>query len=301
MGTNNKESRTSTPPAVRGILIAIGGHEDKSNDMQILRRVAHLLRGRPLAIATIASEQAGEMWADYKKAFKHIGVSDVVHLELSERTDAQDDERVRILDRCGGVFFTGGDQLRITSKLGGTAVCDRMHALYGSGGVIAGTSAGASVLTETMMVAGSGEKTHRISDSLMLSPGLGFLPGVVIDQHFAERGRIARLLGVVAHSPRTLGIGIDENTAIEISHGTEFRVNGAGAVYVLDGRPVTHTNISEEETEKTMSMFDVRLHVLSQGDCFDMVDRRPYGGSAASVENGKGKAGETESAGKNRE
>ena len=298
MGTNNKQSRTNTPPAVRGTLIAIGGHEDKHNEMHILKRVAQLLRGRRLAVATIASEQADELWADYKKAFKQVGVSDVVHLDLSERTEAQDDERVKIVDKCGGMFFTGGDQLRIASKLGGTVVCDRMHELYSNGGVIAGTSAGASVLTETMMVSGSGEQTHRISESLMLSPGLGFLPGVVIDQHFAERGRIARLLGVVAQSPRTLGIGIDENTAIEISHGQEFRVFGAGAVYVLDGRPVTHTNISEAETERTISLFDVRLHVLSQGDCFDMLERRPYEGSAAAPAD---KAKETEGAAKGRD
>jgi cyanophycinase len=178
MGTNSKASRVSTPPAVRGTLIAIGGHEDKCGDMVILKRVAQVLRGRKLAVATIASQQADEMWADYKEAFKHVGVSDVVHLDLSERTDAQHDDRVKILDDCGGVFFTGGDQLRIASQLGGTSVCDRTHTLYTNGGIIAGTSAGASVLTETMMVGGSGEQTHRISDSLMLSPGLGFLPGV---------------------------------------------------------------------------------------------------------------------------
>src|SRR5688572_7280892 len=113
MGSNSKQSRVSTPPSVRGTLIAIGGHEDKSNEMRILKRVAEKLRGKPLAVATIASEQAEEIWADYKKAFKHAGISEVVHLDLSERTEAQQDEQVKILDKCGGIFFTGGDQLRI--------------------------------------------------------------------------------------------------------------------------------------------------------------------------------------------
>jgi cyanophycinase len=140
--------------------------------------------------------------------------------------------------------------------------------------VVAGTSAGASVLTETMVVSGE-EQSHRIDDVLGLCPGLGFLSGMVIDQHFAERGRVGRLLGIVAQNPRALGIGIDENTAIVVRDAKTFAVIGAGAVYVIDGRPITYTNISEQDTNKTMSVFDVRLHLLAAGDCYDLVQRRP--------------------------
>ena len=125
-----------------------------------------------------------------------------------------------------------------------------------------------------MIVSGEAGQSHRIGDFLRLSPGLGFIPGMVIDQHFAERGRIARLLGVVGQNPRALGVGIDENTAREITE-REFRVLGDGAVYVVDGRTVTSTNFSEDDDSKTMSLFNVRLHVLSEGDCFDFEERQP--------------------------
>ena len=147
--------------------------------------------------------------------------------------------------------------------------------LYKKGSlVVAGTSAGASVLTETMIVSGEADESHKIGNALQMAPGLGLLPGVVIDQHFAQRGRVSRLLGVVAQNPRALGIGVDENTAVVIQ-GDMFRVVGAGAVYVLDGRPATHTNISDAGKDKTLSVFDVRMHLLSNGDCFDLKQRRP--------------------------
>lgn len=269
--------------AGRGTLIAIGGHEDKEQDMLILRRVAQRIGDRRLVVATVASSMAEEMWEDYRKVFGQLGVKDIALLKLEDREEAVEGSSLAILENAGGIFFTGGDQLRITSKLGGTALCDGIHQMYERGGVIAGTSAGASVLTETMIVSGGDDRTHRISDSLLLAPGLGFLPAAVIDQHFAERGRISRLVGIVAQNPRTLGIGIDENTAIEIQDQNRFEVFGAGAVYVLDGRPVTQTNVSEEEQQQTISAFHLCLHVLSQGDSFEIPTRTPISGPAAKV------------------
>jgi len=198
-----------------------------------------------------------------------------VHLDIANRVDAVDDPRIHVFRDAAGIFFTGGDQLALTSKLGGTALCERMHELYMKGSlVVAGTSAGASVMTETMIVSGEAEESHKIGSALQMAPGLGLLPGVVIDQHFAQRGRVSRLLGVVAQNPRALGIGIDENTAVVIQ-GEMCRVVGSGAVYVLDGRPATHSNISDGDKEKTLSVFDVRMHLLSRGDCFDLKQRRP--------------------------
>jgi len=202
-------------------------------------------------------------------------VQDIVHLNLAHRADDAAVEEMQLVKGARAVFFTGGDQLKITSKLGGSRLCEEIHAIYERGGLIAGTSAGASVLTETMIVTGD-DRTHRIGDALQLSPGLGFISGMIIDQHFGERGRVGRLLGVVVQNPRAVGIGIDENTAIVIKTPECFEVIGAGAVYVLDARPMTHTNIAEDQKEATLSAFNIRLHLLSEGDSFDVEDGTPH-------------------------
>ena len=129
-------------------------------------------------------------------------------------------------------------------------------------------------MCEAMLASGRGGESHRIGD-LYLAPGLGFIKDATIDQHFAQRGRMGRLLGTIAQNPRVLGIGIDEDTAIIMEDPTHFSVLGSGAVYVVDGTNVTHSNISEDESDKILSIYDVTLHVLSQGDGFDMEQRRP--------------------------
>jgi cyanophycinase len=129
------------------------------------------------------------------------------------------------------------------------------------------------MMSETMLVKGTSGESHKIGD-LHMAPGLGFVRDVIIDQHFAERGRFGRLFGAVAHNPRELGIGIDEDTAL-VLQGDRFQVIGSGCVYVVDGAGVTHSNIAEARPDRALSMYDVRLHVLSSGDAFDIVRRRP--------------------------
>ena len=146
--------------------------------------------------------------------------------------------------------------------------------MFERGGLVAGTSAGASVMSDTMLVTGESRGTPRISDSLRMAPGLGLMHHVVIDQHFSERGRFGRLLGAVAHNPQSLGLGIDEDTAIVVQ-GKAFRVLGSGAVYVLDARGATYSNIADATTDEAMSIYDVTVHVLNQGDSFDLALRRP--------------------------
>jgi cyanophycinase len=256
-------------------LIAIGGHEDKEQDRLILRCVAETLPRKKLVIATLASDVADEMWQQYRGLFRKLGVTELVHLSIGSREEVHNNQKMQdLLANAGGVFFTGGDQLRITSKLGGTALCQQIQDLYAAGAVMAGTSAGASILTETMIVSGP-ERSHRIGDSLRMAPGLGFLRDVLIDQHFAERGRIARLVGIVAQNPRVLGLGIDEDTAVIMRDEKEFEVIGSGAVYALDARTMVYTNISEQDTDKTLSAFGTVLHVLSHGDRFDLEQRKP--------------------------
>ncbi|WP_426955564.1 cyanophycinase [Muricoccus radiodurans] len=257
----------------RGPLIIIGGHEDKEGDRAILREVAQHLKGGRLVVATVASHAPEGYFDSYVQAFGALGITDLVELYIQERSETHDEAKLRLFDGAAGVFFSGGDQLRISSQLGDTPVERRVREIHESGGVIAGTSAGASAMSDTMLVKGSSQETHRIGD-LHLAAGLGFVRDVIIDQHFAERGRIGRLLGAVAQNPRELGIGIDEDTAI-ILRESRFEVLGSGGVYVVDGGGVSHSNIAEAEAERALSIHDVRLHVLCAGDRFDLSGRRP--------------------------
>jgi cyanophycinase len=256
-----------------GPLIVIGGHEDKEGERAILKEVARRVDGGRLILATIASHQPEGYFEAYQEAFKDIGVTDLVELYLDDRGETHDPEKLALFDGAAGVFFSGGDQLRIASQIGDTPVERRIREIHERGGLIAGTSAGAAVMSETMLVGGSSAESHRIGD-LNMAPGLGLIRDAIIDQHFAERGRIGRLLGAVAHNPRMLGVGIDEDTAIVVE-GPRFSVIGSGAVYVVDCEDVTQSNIAEARSASALSLHDVRLHVLAAGDSFDLSRRAP--------------------------
>ena len=265
----------STGTGREGPLIIIGGHEDKEGDKVILRAVAERLNGGKLVLATIASRAPEGYLDSYRKAFAPLGVENLVELYVEDRATTHDPETLALLEGAAGVFFSGGDQLRISSQIGDTPIENRIREIWRNGGVLAGTSAGASVMSDTMMVRGSSAETHRIGD-LQMAPGLGLVRDVIIDQHFAERGRIGRLLGAVAQSPRVLGLGIDEDTAI-VLEGEDFNVIGSGGVYVVDAEGVTASNIAEDKSEGALSMLDVGLHVLAEGDGFNLRTRRPHG------------------------
>ncbi|HEY8618408.1 cyanophycinase [Phenylobacterium sp.] len=259
----------------RGPLIAIGGHEDKDGDRLILKYVADRLQGGVLVLATVASHEPEGYFEMYEEALRGEGV-ELRELYVNERHETSDPEKLALFDGAAGVFFTGGDQLRISSQVGDTPIEARVRELLDRGGVVAGTSAGASMMSETMLVRGPSAESYRIGD-LHMAPGLGLVRDMIIDQHFAERGRIGRLLGAVAHNPRVLGVGIDEDTAAVFEKG-RMTVIGRAAVYVVDGAEVSHSNVAEAEADYALSMHDVRLHVLTEGDEFDLATRRPKGG-----------------------
>jgi cyanophycinase len=256
-----------------GPLIVIGGGEDKEGERVILREVAKHLDGGKLVLATVASHQPEGYFETYQTAFADLGISDLVELYVKDRAETLDPDKLRALDGAAGVFFSGGDQLRISSQIGDTPIEQRVREIHQAGGLIAGTSAGASMMSETMLVKGTSGESHKIGD-LHMAPGLGLVRDVIIDQHFAERGRFGRLFGAVAHNPRELGIGIDEDTAL-VLRDSRFEVIGSGCVYVVDGAGVTQSNIAEARPERALSMYDIRLHVLSAGDTFDLARRRP--------------------------
>ena len=279
-------SPSESRQAVSGRLIIIGGHEDKKDAAVILREVAECAGKGRVVVCTVASNRRDEVWEEYRKVFRELGCRTVSHLDVGQRADILDDPPLDILDDASVVFFTGGEQLNITTRFAGTRLCAAVEELYRRGGTVAGTSAGAAVMADTMLVSGRGSESHRIRENLSMAPGLGFIKDVLIDQHFAERGRIGRLLGAVAQNPRLLGLGIDENTAIVVDREERFAVIGEGAVYVADARDVSYTNVAEEEADRTLSIFDVRLHLLSQGDLFDLTTRRPEHRLAQTAENG---------------
>ncbi|HEY9421542.1 MAG TPA: cyanophycinase [Thermoanaerobaculia bacterium] len=260
----------------QGDLIIIGGNEKKDEERKILKEVARRAGSGKLVVVTVATAEPQESFEEYRQIFTELGVKKIEHLDVRLREEAKSEERVKILDGASVVFFTGGDQLKITSQLGDSAVYQTIEKIFDEGGTIAGTSAGASVMSETMLVDGKGDESHQVGKLLGMAPGLGFVKNVVIDQHFAERGRLGRLLGAIAQNPRHLGIGIDENTAIIVQDQASFEVIGQGAVYVLDGSESSYSNLGEgEEEEKAMSVFDIQLHVLSEGNRFDFKERRP--------------------------
>lgn len=255
----------------KGTLIIIGGREDKEKEMAILKEIAEKTGRAKLVIATLASQVADEVWQEYKKIFHLLGVKNLEHFNIIQHHEASEPDNIAKFKNAHSVFFTGGDQLKITTKIGGTPVMDEVMKIYKSGGLIAGTSAGAAIMGKTMLVGGDNMESHKVGN-WMMSPGLGFIEDIIIDQHFAQRGRIGRLLGAVALNPGIMGIGIDEDTAIVVKDGV-IKVIGTNAVYVVDGHNVSSTNISEADAEKTMSMHDVRLHILANQEKFHLRKR----------------------------
>ncbi len=258
-------------------LVIIGGSEDKDGRKKILNEACELInKDRDLLlVATVASEVQDEMKDIYNKVFKEIGVKNIEFLNIDDRKESYLEENIEKVTMSKLIFFTGGDQLRITSLIGGTPLNKALLKGLHNGKVIVGTSAGASVMSSTMILEGDDEEAPK-KHSINMSPGLGFLENIIIDQHFIQRGRIGRLLTGVAENPEYLGIGIDEDTAIIIDERKVLKVIGNGAVYIIDGSKINHTNISEQCRDKPLSIFNVKLHVLIEGNKFDLVKKIPF-------------------------
>jgi len=270
----NEKSLSKRP----GTLIIIGGREEKTTDREreILEEVARRAkRSRgDLVIIPVASSYPEEVSREYTRVFHELGIKSVRTLDIRSRQDATTPEAEEIVAAAGLVFFTGGDQLRITSQIGDSPVFVRLQRLYNHGGTIVGTSAGAAAMPETMLIGGPRDQSNQIS-ALGMAPGLGLIPGVIIDSHFAERGRFGRLLGAVTENPKNIGIGIDENTAIVVESAQCFSVLGTGAVYIVDGTQVTYSSLSDRSPEGTVSIHGVSLHVLGAGEEYDLKIRKP--------------------------
>jgi cyanophycinase len=260
-----------------GHLVVIGGAEDMAGGSGLLRAFAGLAGGacaRIVVVAT-ASGTPGTSFDRYSAAFAELGVPEVRELSLSTREDADDDRTIGLLGAATGVFFTGGDQSRLGVLVGSRANRCLRDRLAESAVVIGGTSAGATVLGPTMITDGrcaSGDHAMTVS-RLRTGPGLGLLPGVIIDMHFAERRRFPRLLGAVLRQPSHLGVGIDEDTAIVVSPG-RFDVLGRGAVTTVDAR-VPDARAPDDRAPDDRARASVRVHRMYAGRAFDLHQRSP--------------------------
>jgi len=260
-------------PETHGQLIIIGGAEDKEGECKILRefvRRAGGLQAR-VAVMTVATGLPGEVGAQYIDIFRRLGVEEVNVVDTDRREDASDPKAIEAIQKATGVFFTGGNQARITDLLKDTELDAALHKRFAEGVVIAGTSAGAAMMPDMMIVEGEAETNPR-PEVARMDRGMGFLPGVVIDQHFAQRGRLGRLLSAVAQQPVFIGFGIDENTAIAIN-GSELEVIGEGAVTVVDVANLTHNNVDDLLKDEPMALCGVKLHILPDGYRFDLNSR----------------------------
>ncbi|MDI3256753.1 MAG: cyanophycinase [Kyrpidia sp.] len=258
-----------------GPLVIIGGAEDKQGDCVILREVVRLAGGSRarIVVVTAATEFPVEVGNEYAGVFLRLGAGDVQPLHIGRREEAEAPFAERLVEKATCVFFTGGEQRRITRLLGGTRLDAVLHRMHGEGLVLAGTSAGASMMSSTMIVEGEAE-THPRPGIVHMEPGMEFLAGLVIDQHFAQRGRLGRLLSAVAKYPHHLGLGIDENTAVIVS-GLECRVIGSGAVSIVDAGALTYSNVDRADRGEPLALCGVRLHVLPAGYRFHLRERRP--------------------------
>lgn len=248
-----------------GHLLIIGGHEDRTQDKTILQRFAELSGADArIVVITAASGVPDQMWQIYDEAFGALGVRDRRHLRVTSREQANGSEAAALLSGASGIFITGGDQKRLLANIGGTAIDSALHQAFKErGACIGGTSAGASAMSGHMLAEGAaGLKPEK--GGVNLGAGLGLVCGVVIDQHFSERYRLARLLTVVAQNPYLQGVGIDEDTALLITPGAGIEVIGQGAVTVVDGRAM-HSDMADTAKGDCPQLIDVRLHLLPAG------------------------------------
>ncbi len=264
------------PHATAGMLMLIGGAEDKLGNRAILRRFVELSGGPAARIAIIAaaSEIYGVVSQTYQRIFGELGVADVRVLEIYDRAQCADPNALEPLNEATGMFLTGGNQLKLMTIIGGTPAATRIRRVYRNGCVVAGTSAGASAVCQHMMAYGSSGTTPRKA-MMHFAPGLGLITRLLVDQHFGARGRTGRLITAIAHNPYLLGVGLDEDTAIEVDAKRMMRVFGRGSVMVVDGSGSEYNNIHRLPDNAPLAMFDLRLHILTHGHGFDITKRQP--------------------------
>ncbi|MCL4318492.1 MAG: cyanophycinase [Firmicutes bacterium] len=243
--------------------------------MHLVRLVHNTSRRNCIGIVTTASLQEHQALRTYHQAFTQLGIEEVQPLTIQSRQEANSPRWLNQLTAFGALFFVGGKQLRITSLLGGTLFNQALNQACHQGLIVAGTSAGAAMMSATMIVEGDPEDIPT-RQGVRLAPGLGLWPNAVIDQHFTQRGRLGRLLAALAQNPAVLGVGIDQDTAIYVDRDQDWlEVWGSQTVSLVDGWSITETNAAESGPKEPLALFNVSLHVLSRGYGFHLGTRKP--------------------------
>jgi cyanophycinase len=230
--------------------------------------------GRIVVIPTASRlEDTGQR---YQEIFSKMGARNVTSLEITERSQCSDPENLKALEQANGVFMTGGNQLRLSTTLGGTPLSDMMRQRnLGDGLHVAGTSAGASIMSEHMIAYGDEGPTPS-SQKVHLAPGMGLMPWAIVDQHFRQRDRLGRLLSALAYNPRLVGLGLDEDTAAVYGPDGVLRVAGSGSITVVDASEVEFTSMDSADRFDPVTVIGVRLHCLTADACYDVESRIAY-------------------------
>lgn len=273
----------------KGYLIAIGGAEDKGADEEkerknsldffkegILKQIVELAGKKTapkIEVITTASSIPDEVSQTYKKAFKKLGCVDIAHLKISSREEADSKKVLERLSKCNCILFSGGDQLRLCSIIGGTKFLDILRLRYEKEHfVIAGTSAGAAAMSDTMICGGEEDKAY-LKGKVELSIGLGFLQEAIIDTHFDARGRFGRLVQAIAAQPGAIGIGLDEDTGVVIEKGRQLRAIGSSSVVIVDGSSITYNNIADIKAGMPLSVANLQVNIMTNSDIYDIYTR----------------------------
>jgi len=276
--------------AIKGILISVGGAEDKGTDLElgiiarnnlnffeigILKNIVKEINNKEarIEVVTTASQIPDEVGHNYLDAFAKLGCANVGHMRIRNREDAMESQFIERLKNCDALLFSGGNQLRLTTIFGGTEFLELLHYRYETDRfIIAGTSAGAMAMSNTMIYQGNASNAH-LKGEVKITTGLAFIKDVIIDSHFNKRGRFARLAQAVASNPSAIGIGLGEDTGVIVRNGCEMEAIGSGAVIIIDGRHIRHNNIADIEEGAPISVENIIVHVMEKGNLYNSKTR----------------------------
>lgn len=262
-------------PIFQGRLIAIGGNEDKADELVVLRRVVQEVGKKEykVGVITTASQEPEQRGQDYQQVFTTLGASGIEILDIKTRAQANDRTFSKMLDDVDLIFLTGGDQLRLTSILGGSKTLEAIKKRLDDGVLIVGTSAGAAVFSDTMIYEGKSED-GLVKGSVLLTSGFGFVEDIIFDTHFIARGRIGRMIQIITGNPTCFGVGLAEDSGVVLKGDGTIEVIGRGEVIIVDGSDIGHSNIMDIEPGGSIAVENVRIHSLVSGYGYDFKKRR---------------------------
>jgi cyanophycinase len=279
----------------KGKLIAVGGNEDKGSqddpgrvrmtsrnffELQILSRIIHEAGGKdvPFEVITTASTIPDEVGENYLQAFGKLGCTNVHVMHVKTEEQVRDPENIARIKNAGGVMFTGGNQLTLSSLYNETEFLDILQQRYmNEDFVIAGTSAGAMAMSKIMIYQGSSSEA-LLKGEVKITTGLSFLEDVIVDSHFVKRGRFGRLAQAVAANPACIGLGLGEDTGVIITEGDHMEAIGSGLIIVFDGSKIKHNNIFDLQEGAPISIENLIVHVLAKGNCYILKKRKFHEG-----------------------